>query len=171
MPRPRRRSSRGRRPTYLWTHSVSDPATVTAGGQASLDVLQNVRSVAPEAISRGNSIRRVLGSLYVRPGDASSETEGVVGLTYTEGDAEAASAVADPVSDTLARWLWWKRFILGTQATGELGLGDYKEFEFDLKMNLKLTDRTGALNFILENDDGTHTFTFAMGVRILIQRG
>ena len=149
---------------------ISDPSSVAPGGQASIDMLQNARSVAADSIARGNVVKRVLGTLWVRPSDASSTTEAVGGIIMTEADAEAASAVADPAFDTLARWLWWKRMILGTQATGELGTGEYLRFELDLKMNARIFNRGDALNFILQNDDGTHSFTFALGMRLLIQK-
>ncbi len=168
MPRPRRRYTRSapRRPMG-WTHVISDPATVTAGGQSSIDLLQNVGNLLT---TRGSVIKRILGTIWIRPGDASQETEGVMGIVYTEADAEAVSAVPDPAFDTQAPWRYWKRFVLGTQATGELGKGAYTEFNLDLKTNIRMRNVADALNLIMDNDDGTHTFTFAVGIRILVQR-
>ena len=153
-----------------WTHVITDPANVTAGGQASVDLLQNARTVAADSIARGNTIKRIIGDVYVWPGDASNITEAVMGITKTEADAEAASATADPGTDTLARWLYWKRFLLGTQATGELSTGEPSVFNLDLKMNVRINNRADALNLILDNDDGTHTYLFALGLRILIAK-
>ncbi len=153
-----------------WTHIITDPANVTSGGQASVDLLQNARSVAADSIARGNTIKRILGDVYIWPGDASNISEGTMGITKTEADAEAASATADPAFDTLARWNWWKRFLVGTQATGELSTGEASVFHLDLKMNLKIFNRADAVNFIVDNDDGTQTFLFALGLRILIAK-
>ena len=153
-----------------WTHIITDPAVVLPGGQASVDLLQNARTVAPDAIGRGNTIKRILGDVWIRPGAAGSETEGVMGITKTEADAEAASATADPAFNTLARWLYWKRFIVGTEATDELGIGALRQFNMDLKMNVQIFNRADALNLILDNDDGTHAFIFALGLRILIAK-
>ena len=172
MPRPRRRFSRRsgpRRPMY-WTHIVSDPAAVAAGGQASIDLLQDARVEAVPNLMSGAILKRVIGDIYVRPTDASSESEGTLGLIYTEEDAEAASVVADPFTDQQAKWRWWKRFIVGTQATGELGLGEFKHFELDLKMNVKINKPGDAFNLIAESDDGTQGFVFAVGMRLLLQR-
>ena len=149
---------------------MTDPAAVAAGGQASVDLLQNVRVLRGSNIETGAQIKRVVGDVWARPTDASSESEGVFGLVYTEADAEAASAVADPFSDTGARWRWWKRFLLGTQATGELGTGSFKHFELDLKMSQRIQKQTDAFNLIAESDDGTQGFVFAVGLRVLIQR-
>ncbi len=118
----------------------------------------------------GAIIKRVLGDIWVRPTDASSESEGTLGLIYTEADAEAASAVADPFTDTQAKWKYWKRFIVGTQATGELGRGAFTDFQLDLKMNVKLNKPGDAFNIIAESDDGTQGFVFALGLRILLMR-
>ena len=121
-------------------------------------------------IETGALIKRVIGDVWARPTDASSESEGVFGMIMTEADAEAASAVADPFSDTGARWRYWKRFLLGTQATGELGTGSHVNFAIDLKMNQRIQKQTDAFNFIAESDDGTQGFVFALGLRLLIQR-
>ncbi len=153
-----------------WTHVVSDPANVDPAGQASVDLLQNARAVAEDSIARGNIIKRVVGTVWIRPGAAQNTTEGVMGLIRTEADAEAASAVADPLSDTLARWLYWNRFVVGSQATGQAPTGQFERWELDLKMNLRINNRADALNFILENDDGTQSFTFALGLRVLMQK-
>jgi len=123
-----------------------------------------------DVLSRGSTITRIIGNLWIRPGDASSETEGTFGIHMVEQDAEAASAIPDPLSDTTASWMHWQRFLLGTQATGELGRGEYHKFELDIKAQRKMVKRGDSLNLILENDDGTHTFTFALGLRILIKR-
>ncbi len=155
---------------YQWTHVVSDPSNVNPGGQASVDLLQNARSVAPDSIARGNIVKRVVGTYMVRPANVSATTEGVVGLIRTEGDAEAASAVADPFSDTLARWLYWNRFIVGTLATSAVPTGEWRYFDLDLKMNMRINNRADALNMIFENDDGTQSFSFALGLRILMQK-
>ncbi len=152
-----------------WTHVITDPASVSGGGQASVDLLQNARTVAADSIARGNIIKRVLGTIWIRPG-SDSEVEGVMGIIKTEADAEAASATADPATDTLARWLYWKRFILGSEATGELATLDYRPFELDLKMHVRITNRADALNLVLDNDDPTFTFVFALGLRILMQK-
>ena len=170
MPRPKRRYTRTPRRRMQWTHVITDPANIAAAGQASVDILQNARSVADDSIARGNTIKRVLGDIYIWPGDASNITEGTIGITRTEADAEAASATADPGTDTLARWLYWKRILTGTQATGELSTGEATRFELDLKMNLRLNNRADALNVIIDNDDGTHTMLFALGLRILIAK-
>ncbi len=151
----------------VWTHVITDPSLIAAAGQASVDMLQNLRGFG--GVETG-VIKRVIGSAWVRPTDASAESEGVLGITYTEADAEAASAVADPATDTLARWRYWKRFIVGTQATGELGRGAFTEFAFDLKMNQRIANIADAFNFIAESDDGTDGFVFSLGVRLLIQR-
>ena len=150
-----------------WTHIITDPASVSPGGQASVDLLQNARAVADDTLSRGNLVKRILGDVYICPGDASSTTEGVMGIVRQEAQA---SGSAFPAFDTLARWLYWKRFVIGTEATGELGTGMYKAFSLDLKMNYKIWNRADELNLVLDNDDGTHVFVFSLGLRLLIAK-
>ena len=171
MPQRRRGYSRrrARRPMF-WTHILTDPAAVAAGGQASVDLLQQCRIETLVNLMSGAVIKRVVGNVYARPTDASSESEGSFGLIYTEEDAEAASTVADPFDDRQAKWRWWKRFILGTQATGELGRGAFKDFELDLKMNVRINKPGDAFNLVAESDDGTQGFVFAVGLRVFIQR-
>ena len=153
-----------------WTHVVSDPSNVNPGGQASVDLLQNARSVAADSIARGNIIKRIVGTYMIRPGAASSGTEGVVAIILTEADAEAASAVADPLTDTLAPWRYWNRFMTGTGASSATPTGEWRYFALDLKMNLRIKNRADALNIIFENDDGTQSFSFALGLRVLMQK-
>ncbi len=121
-------------------------------------------------MTRGAVITRILGSIFIRPGDASAETEGTFGIIPVEADAETASAIPDPFSDTFAKWMHWQRFLVGTEATGELGTGKYLEFKVDIKTKRRINKRGDALDFIIESDDGTQTFTFALGLRILIAR-
>jgi len=154
----------------FWTHVVTDPSAVAAGGQASVDLLQNSRSILNSNLNSGGIIKRVIGDVWVRPTDASAESEGTLGLIYTEADAEAASAVADPFNDTQAKWRYWKRFLVGSQATGELNTGSFIDFHLDLKMNVRILKPGDAFNLIAESDDGTQGFVFALGLRVLIQR-
>ena len=169
MPRRYSTSRRSRRPKkdYSWSHIVTDPANVTAGGQASVDLLQNFDV---SQTRRGSLVERIVGKLYVWPGDASNITEATVGLAMIEADAEAASAIPDPLTDTSFPWMHWERFLLGTQATGELSTGEPEIIDMDMKPKRVIRDPQMSLDLIIENDDGTHTFLFALGLRILISR-
>ena len=144
---------------------MTDPATVTAGGQASVDLMQNALEFQ---LQRGTTLIRTVGDIWVRPGDASAETEGVFGIHLIEPDAENASAIPDPLSDTGAGWLHWERFLVGSQATGELATGAYVKFHLDIKAKRTFRMESMSVDFIIENDDGMQTFTFALGLRMLL---
>ncbi len=158
-----------------WTHAFLDPSNLGPGGQARVNLLQNAQNPTSiienrdDIIRRGSTITRVVGSLWVRPADASSVSEGVFGLAMVESDAEAASAVPDPTDDTAFPWMHWERFVVGSEATGELATGDWIHFKLDIKAQRKMKSRRDALNLIMNNDDGTHSFSFALGLRVLIR--
>ena len=166
MPRPRRssRTSRPRR-SYAWNAFSSDPANVNPAGVAAHSLLGNFN-----AEQRGGAtLVRLIGDVRIWPGDASNITEGFMGISPVDAEANAAGAFPEPATDTSARWLWWKRFFVGTQATGELGTGLGENFHFDLKMRVLLRDRLMTVQLLVENDDGTHTFLVGVGVRALLQ--
>ena len=146
---------------------ITDPANVNPAGQASVDLLQNVT-----ATNRGQplTVVRMIGKVHIWPGDASNISEGVFGFIDVEADAELASAIPDPATDTAAKWMHWDRFLLGTQATGELSMGESTVFALDIKAQRRLRASGDTVDFIIDNDDGTHTFLFALGLRILLRR-
>ena len=164
MPPRRRTSSRRPQSRYAWTHVITDPANVTANGQASVDLLSN--SVLAE--TTGATIIRVVGNLWLLPGDAENSSELTYGLAMVGNDAAVAGAIPDPSTDVSFPWMHWARLIMGEASTLTPG-GHALNIHLDIKAKRKVRDSLMELRFILDNDDGTHTFQFALGLRVLLK--
>ena len=168
MPRPRRSyrtRARAPRARYAWSGFVSDPANVNPAGLAA----SNLLSGFTQADLEGSTLVRMVGSVRVWPGDASNISEGVMGIIGMPKETADAGAFPEPLTDTGSRWMWWKRFLTGTQATGELGTGLGATFDLDIKLNFRVPGVQGTVQLLVENDDGTHTFLFAVGIRSLLK--
>ena len=168
MPRPRQRSGYARSPRRktIWIGGISDPANVNPAGQASISLLQNKPT---DFNVHGSTVTRILGTVQVWPGDASNITEGVMGIGVVEEDAEAAGSLPDPSTQTGWPWMWWQGFAVGTQATGELSTGESTMFHLDIKAQRRLFNTLAELEFIIDNDDATHTFLFQIRFRVLLK--
>ena len=166
---PRRRSyrtnRRGPRQKYGWNGFSSDPVNVNPAGVAAHNLLSGFLTSDLE----GATLVRTVGDIRIWPGDASNISEGVMGLIVLPKETADAGAFPEPLSDTGSQWRWWKRFLVGTQATGELGTGLGELFHLDLKLNVRLPGVDATFQLLVENDDGTHTFLVAAGFRTLLK--
>ncbi len=137
-----------------------------------MDLLQNLTGTnLTYQAAAGNTVTRILGTVWVRSGAPDNDTEGVFGLHYVEADAELASAIPDPLSDTTAKWMHWRRFLVGASGSGATGsAAPFVEFELDVKAQRKMRSPADTVNFIIENDDATQSFIFALGLRVLLRR-
>ena len=144
---------------------MSDPANVNPAGLAASSLLSGF-SVAD---LEGATLVRMVGNVRIWPGDASNISEGIMGIIGLPKETSDAGAYPEPLTDSGSRWMWWKRFLVGTQATGELGTGLGVDFDLDVKLNFRLPGVQGGVHLLVENDDGTHTFLFAVGIRSLIR--
>ncbi len=167
MPRPRRstRSTRGRQRPTAWHHAILQPTNVTSNGQASVDLLAGV---SLSLIERATLVRTV-GTVMIRPADASSQTFAAFGLAYVQNDAGVAGALPDPATDVTFLWLHWQTAQVGSEATGELATGQFMHFQLDIRAKRRMRDVLGELRFIIDNLDGTNSLSFAFGLRLLFQ--
>ena len=103
------------------------------------------------------------------PGDAQNASEGVFGLGVIGNDAGVASAFPDPSTDVTFPWMHWQRFVVGDPSTNELATGEAVRWNVDVKAQRRLRDSLAELRFVVDNDDGTHTFQFSIGFRTLLK--
>ena len=168
MPKPRqsfRINRRAPRRRTKWEFFTSDPANVNPAGVAA----HNLLSAFTDADREGATIARVIGDVFFWPGDASNITEATVGVVPILEEQSNAGAFPEPATDGQVKWMFWKRVMLGTQATGELGTGDVFRLAIDIKVKRRVPGGRDTLQLLAENDDPTHTFLVAVGVRVLLQ--
>jgi len=162
--RSRRRYSSAPRRKTAWMGGQTDPAVVAAQAQSFVNMTETLEDLTENPIGRqGLTLIRIVGSLRINSTHATNSVEASFGFIMVDGDAESTGSVPDPKTDFSAPWLHWdRRVFLPPSDSGQ-------HIALDIRVARKFTGNNNDLVLVLDNDDATESFEFALGFRCLFK--
>ena len=159
MARPRRFTSRQRRPIIWGGATTAAQISIAASTSTVFTVLSNTDVKARTS----PTISRIRGLIGVRSNSLSQFIQGSIGILVAEQSAVAAGSAAlpNPDSDFEAPWLWWNNFI---ELDAALLM---KMIVIDSKAQRKLKDSMAVV--LIVRNAGINIMQFAFGVRFLLK--
>ncbi len=166
MPRKQRSRYRSRSsgPSKLaWIGGSTEPTNLGPGAKSNTNLTDELPDRAQNIIfKRGLTVQRLHLILRAFCTAATGLTEMAMGVIMVDGDAAAALAFPDPLTDVQSSWLMWDRRALDPQ-------GIQQHIVYDSKSKRRFGSNDANLFFLIDNDDAAETLQFTIGYRLLLK--